>query len=101
MGLSSRSFAPFDACIRCLLLPLLDSWIRSLSLSLLFQAQEVISNSAAKTLRHFCRWQHLRSLEKKDAGSNVSYDASLLLTREDLCRQPQSCDTLGLAQLGQ
>lgn len=28
------------------------------------------------------------------------HDAAILITRKDLCREPRSCDTLGLAQLG-
>jgi hypothetical protein len=71
-----------------------------------FQGRDIISNSAAKTLRHFCRWQHLRFMDSQrrnhpNAKKMMSYDASILMTREDLCRLPQSCDTLGLAQLGQ
>ncbi|XP_071745117.1 A disintegrin and metalloproteinase with thrombospondin motifs 9 isoform X2 [Lepeophtheirus salmonis] len=51
--------------------------------------------SASKMLKTFCAWQ--ASLEQ-------NFDVALLLTRENICRYPQTassnCDTLGLAELG-
>ena len=59
----------------------------------------MIHASASKTLRHFCQWQHIHN----DANDSdpLHYDTAILLTREDLCRLPNTCDTLGLAQSGQ
>lgn len=65
----------------------------------LAQARDIIYNSASKTLRHFCRWQQTRN--QPHDGHPDHYDVAILLTREDLCRTPKTCDTLGLAQLGQ
>ncbi|KAI1303201.1 A disintegrin and metalloproteinase with thrombospondin motifs 20 [Halotydeus destructor] len=63
------------------------------------EGRDIIYNSAAKTLRHFCRWQQMHN-HPSDAHP-AHHDAAILLTREDLCRMPKTCDTLGLAQLGQ
>ena len=65
---------------------------------------EIIRNShfvhmtAARSLKHFCRWQHLHNPLSDDDPKH--YDVAILLTRENLCRVPSSCDTLGLAHLG-
>ncbi|CAG2100309.1 unnamed protein product [Medioppia subpectinata] len=63
------------------------------------ESRDVIHTSASKTLRHFCRWQHMHN-EANDSH-RYHYDTAILLTREDLCRMPNTCDTLGLAQSGQ
>lgn len=64
-----------------------------------FQSREVIYSSVTRTLRHFCRWQAEQSRGLADEDAQF-HDAAVLVTRKDLCREPQSCDTLGLAQLG-
>ncbi|TRY74484.1 hypothetical protein TCAL_01321, partial [Tigriopus californicus] len=56
--------------------------------------------SASEMLKIFCnKWQ--RSLNRY---SKIDYDVALLITRENLCRNTkstgQSCDTLGLAEMG-
>ena len=40
-------------------------------------------------------------MTERDVRRNLTYDASILLTREDMCHLPSSCHTLGLAHLGQ
>ena len=65
---------------------------------------EIIRNShfvhmtSVRSLKHFCRWQHLHNPLSDDDSKH--YDVAILLTRENLCRVPSSCDTLGLAHLG-
>ncbi|KAK2580485.1 hypothetical protein KPH14_006224 [Odynerus spinipes] len=55
--------------------------------------------AAQDMLKQFCRWQRLNN---PDEPSPEHHDVALLLTRENLCRDPdeQHCDTLGLAELG-
>ncbi|KAK0098756.1 hypothetical protein PV326_004035 [Microctonus aethiopoides] len=55
--------------------------------------------AAAEMLKSFCYWQKLNN---PDEPSPEHHDAALLLTRENLCHNPdeQRCDTLGLAELG-
>ncbi|XP_023287905.1 A disintegrin and metalloproteinase with thrombospondin motifs 9 isoform X2 [Orussus abietinus] len=55
--------------------------------------------SAADMLKKFCYWQKLNN---PDESSPEHHDAALLLTRENLCHNPEQkrCDTLGLAELG-
>ncbi|KAG0723457.1 A disintegrin and metalloproteinase with thrombospondin motifs 20 [Chionoecetes opilio] len=61
---------------------------------------EVPGRSAEEILKTFCKWQqhHL----KRAPLHPRRYDTALLLTRENICRNPwtKSCDTLGLAELG-
>lgn len=52
-----------------------------------------ISENAAGTLANFCQWQY------RIFGNN-GHDIALLLTRNNLCRSPGKCDTLGLAEVG-
>ncbi|XP_058791063.1 A disintegrin and metalloproteinase with thrombospondin motifs 9 [Phymastichus coffea] len=54
---------------------------------------------AAEMLRKFCHWQKLNNPSEL---SPEHHDAALLLTRENLCHNPDQrrCDTLGLAELG-
>uniref|UniRef100_T1DG09 Putative disintegrin and metalloproteinase with thrombospondin motifs n=1 Tax=Cupiennius salei TaxID=6928 RepID=T1DG09_CUPSA len=59
---------------------------------------EVIHHIAPITLRKFCRWQQRNN--KLDDRDPAHYDTAILITREDLCRYPGACDTLGLAQSG-
>ncbi|GFY61394.1 a disintegrin and metalloproteinase with thrombospondin motifs 20 [Trichonephila inaurata madagascariensis] len=60
--------------------------------------REIIHHIAPITLRKFCRWQHKHnSIDDRDPKH---YDTAILITREDLCRFPGACDTLGLAQSG-
>lgn len=54
--------------------------------------------SASDMLKTFCKWQ------SSFKGAKEAYDVALLVTRENICRNPsspsQNCDTLGLAELG-
>ncbi|XP_045114933.1 A disintegrin and metalloproteinase with thrombospondin motifs 9-like [Portunus trituberculatus] len=61
---------------------------------------EVPGRSAEEMLKTFCKWQQ-HSL-KRHSTHPRRYDTALLLTRENICRNPwtKSCDTLGLAELG-
>ncbi|KAJ9583135.1 hypothetical protein L9F63_022514, partial [Diploptera punctata] len=56
--------------------------------------------SAAEMLHKFCEWQS--SVNTFDDSSPHHHDTALLLTRENICRNPEKgkCDTLGLAELG-
>nr|XP_040220172.2 A disintegrin and metalloproteinase with thrombospondin motifs 9 isoform X3 [Anopheles coluzzii] len=49
--------------------------------------------SASDMLQDFCRFKQ---------STNIHHDVALLLTREQICRNPaeNNCDTLGLAELG-
>ncbi|KAG7202290.1 hypothetical protein KM043_018623 [Ampulex compressa] len=55
--------------------------------------------AAADMLKRFCYWQKRNN---PDEPSPEHHDAALLLTRENLCHNPDEmrCDTLGLAELG-
>lgn len=55
--------------------------------------------AAAEMLKRFCQWQKENN---PDEPSAEHHDAALLLTRENLCHNPDQkrCDTLGLAELG-
>ncbi|KAG5215662.1 hypothetical protein JEQ12_001238 [Ovis aries] len=57
---------------------------------------EVTSN-AALTLRNFCRWQ--RQHNPPSDRDEEHYDTAILFTRQDLCGV-QTCDTLGIADVG-
>ncbi|KAH7721927.1 A disintegrin and metalloproteinase with thrombospondin motifs 9-like protein [Aphelenchoides avenae] len=57
-----------------------------------------ISNRAQETLQQFCSWQ--QSLNDMNDESPQHYDVAILLTRHDICRATNKCDTLGLAELG-
>ncbi|XP_041442325.1 A disintegrin and metalloproteinase with thrombospondin motifs 20 [Xenopus laevis] len=58
----------------------------------------VISFNAATTLHNFCLWQRTQNIP--DDSHPAHYDTAVLLTREDICRASEKCDTLGLAELG-
>uniref|UniRef100_A0A673I6B9 A disintegrin and metalloproteinase with thrombospondin motifs 20-like n=1 Tax=Sinocyclocheilus rhinocerous TaxID=307959 RepID=A0A673I6B9_9TELE len=53
---------------------------------------------AAATLQNFCSWQ--QSHNALDDSHSGHHDTALLITREDICRAKDKCDTLGLAELG-
>uniref|UniRef100_A0A8C0KDD9 ADAM metallopeptidase with thrombospondin type 1 motif 9 n=1 Tax=Canis lupus dingo TaxID=286419 RepID=A0A8C0KDD9_CANLU len=54
-----------------------------------------ISFNAQTTLRNFCQWQH-----SKNYPGGIQHDTAVLVTRQDICRAHDKCDTLGLAELG-
>nr|XP_033796040.1 A disintegrin and metalloproteinase with thrombospondin motifs 1 [Geotrypetes seraphini] len=56
-----------------------------------------VSSNAALTLRNFCNWQKQHNpLSDRHAEH---YDTAILFTRQDLCGA-QTCDTLGMADVG-
>ncbi|TRY56279.1 hypothetical protein DNTS_028393, partial [Danionella cerebrum] len=57
-----------------------------------------ISLFAAATLQNFCVWQQSQNVQ--DDSDPTHHDTALLITREDICRAKDKCDTLGLAELG-
>ncbi|XP_041966432.1 A disintegrin and metalloproteinase with thrombospondin motifs 20-like [Alosa sapidissima] len=57
-----------------------------------------ISFNAANTLHNFCVWQQGQNVPDDNHPSH--HDTALLITREDICRAKDKCDTLGLAELG-
>uniref|UniRef100_A0A7E4W1Q7 Peptidase M12B domain-containing protein n=1 Tax=Panagrellus redivivus TaxID=6233 RepID=A0A7E4W1Q7_PANRE len=62
------------------------------------RAGPMISNRAQETLQQFCAWQQNYNDPNDDALSH--HDVAILLTRHDICRATNKCDTLGLAELG-
>jgi len=54
-----------------------------------------ISFNAQTTLKNFCQWQHSRN-----SPGGIQHDTAVLVTRQDICRAHDKCDTLGLAELG-
>ncbi|XP_039770670.1 A disintegrin and metalloproteinase with thrombospondin motifs 20 [Ornithorhynchus anatinus] len=69
-------------------------------LIVIYNEQEgpVISFNAATTLRNFCLWQQTQNT--LDDSHPSHHDTAVLITREDICRAREKCDTLGLAELG-
>uniref|UniRef100_H3B3P8 ADAM metallopeptidase with thrombospondin type 1 motif 20 n=1 Tax=Latimeria chalumnae TaxID=7897 RepID=H3B3P8_LATCH len=57
-----------------------------------------ISFNAATTLHNFCVWQQTQNV--LDDAHPSHHDTAILITREDICRARNKCDTLGLAELG-
>jgi hypothetical protein len=57
-----------------------------------------ISNRAQETLQQFCAWQQTHNDLNDDSVNH--HDVAILLTRHDICRATNKCDTLGLAELG-
>nr|XP_033815546.1 A disintegrin and metalloproteinase with thrombospondin motifs 20 isoform X1 [Geotrypetes seraphini] len=57
-----------------------------------------ISFNAAATLQNFCVWQQMQNI--LDDTHPFHHDTAVLITREDICRVQDKCDTLGLAELG-
>uniref|UniRef100_A0A8D0GRT1 ADAM metallopeptidase with thrombospondin type 1 motif 20 n=1 Tax=Sphenodon punctatus TaxID=8508 RepID=A0A8D0GRT1_SPHPU len=62
------------------------------------QEGPAISFNAATTLRNFCLWQQTQNV--LDDAHPSHHDTAVLITREDICRAREKCDTLGLAELG-
>uniref|UniRef100_A0A1I7YLD8 Peptidase M12B domain-containing protein n=1 Tax=Steinernema glaseri TaxID=37863 RepID=A0A1I7YLD8_9BILA len=62
------------------------------------RAGPMISNRAQETLQNFCQWQQNYNDRNDDAPNH--HDVAILLTRHDICRAKDKCDTLGLAELG-
>ncbi|KAB5536845.1 hypothetical protein PHYPO_G00112000 [Pangasianodon hypophthalmus] len=58
----------------------------------------VISFNAQATLKNFCVWQLAQN--NLDDEHHDHYDTAILITRQDICRAKDKCDTLGLAELG-
>uniref|UniRef100_A0A8B9M1H9 ADAM metallopeptidase with thrombospondin type 1 motif 9 n=1 Tax=Accipiter nisus TaxID=211598 RepID=A0A8B9M1H9_9AVES len=56
-----------------------------------------ISYNAQTTLKNFCQWQQSQNHPE---GSHLQHDTAVLVTRQDICRAHDKCDTLGLAELG-
>ncbi|XP_023648462.1 A disintegrin and metalloproteinase with thrombospondin motifs 8-like isoform X2 [Paramormyrops kingsleyae] len=56
-----------------------------------------VSSNGGVTLRSFCAWQQLFNPPSQRHPEH--YDTALLFTREDICGH-QSCDTLGVADVG-
>uniref|UniRef100_A0A286Y3S4 ADAM metallopeptidase with thrombospondin type 1 motif 9 n=1 Tax=Cavia porcellus TaxID=10141 RepID=A0A286Y3S4_CAVPO len=70
------------------------------------QEGPLISYNAQTTLKNFCQWQH-----SKNYPGGIRHDTAVLITRQDICRAHDKCDTLvnpccsyphliGLAELG-
>uniref|UniRef100_A0AAQ4QA41 ADAM metallopeptidase with thrombospondin type 1 motif, 9 n=1 Tax=Gasterosteus aculeatus aculeatus TaxID=481459 RepID=A0AAQ4QA41_GASAC len=57
-----------------------------------------ISFNAQITLKNFCIWQQSQNI--LDDNHQSHHDTAILITREDICRARDKCDTLGLAELG-
>lgn len=57
-----------------------------------------ISFNAQTTLKNFCIWQQSQNV--LDDSHHSHHDTAILITRQDICRARDKCDTLGLAELG-
>uniref|UniRef100_A0A8C1Z6Z7 ADAM metallopeptidase with thrombospondin type 1 motif, 9 n=1 Tax=Cyprinus carpio TaxID=7962 RepID=A0A8C1Z6Z7_CYPCA len=57
-----------------------------------------ISFNAQASLKNFCIWQ--QSQNHPDDNHHSHHDTAILITRQDICRARDKCDTLGLAELG-
>uniref|UniRef100_A0A7M4FG01 ADAM metallopeptidase with thrombospondin type 1 motif 9 n=1 Tax=Crocodylus porosus TaxID=8502 RepID=A0A7M4FG01_CROPO len=57
-----------------------------------------ISYNAQTTLKNFCQWQ--QSQNHPEESHLPKHDTAVLVTRQDICRAHDKCDTLGLAELG-
>ncbi|KAL0978547.1 hypothetical protein UPYG_G00171970 [Umbra pygmaea] len=57
-----------------------------------------ISFNAQTTLKNFCIWQQKQN--HPDENHHSHHDTAILITRQDICRARDKCDTLGLAELG-
>ncbi|CAL8321124.1 unnamed protein product, partial [Gadus morhua 'NCC'] len=62
------------------------------------QEGPTVNFNAAQTLHNFCVWQQAQNVPDDSHPSH--HDTALLITREDICRAKDKCDTLGLAELG-
>ncbi|KAM4702878.1 A disintegrin and metalloproteinase with thrombospondin motifs 8 [Rhinophrynus dorsalis] len=56
-----------------------------------------ISDNGGLTLRNFCNWQ--QKFNSPNDRASDHYDTAILLTRQDFCGH-ESCDTLGVADIG-
>ncbi|XP_073473189.1 A disintegrin and metalloproteinase with thrombospondin motifs 1 [Aquarana catesbeiana] len=56
-----------------------------------------VTTNAAMTLRNFCSWQKQHNPPSDRHAEH--YDTAILFTRQDLCGA-QTCDTLGMADVG-
>nr|XP_009678768.1 PREDICTED: A disintegrin and metalloproteinase with thrombospondin motifs 8 [Struthio camelus australis] len=56
-----------------------------------------VSDNGGLTLRNFCNWQ--QKFNPPSDRHPEHYDTAILLTRQDFCGH-QSCDTLGVADIG-
>ncbi|KAK4814919.1 hypothetical protein QYF61_003243 [Mycteria americana] len=66
-------------------------------LTVAFVDGPAISYNAQTTLKNFCQWQQSQNHPE---GSHLQHDTAVLVTRQDICRAHDKCDTLGLAELG-
>ncbi|PAV76138.1 hypothetical protein WR25_23439 isoform B [Diploscapter pachys] len=57
-----------------------------------------VKPNAQEALKDFCRWQQLYNDFNDESPHH--HDVAILLTRVDICRARDKCDTLGLAELG-
>ncbi|XP_011434412.3 A disintegrin and metalloproteinase with thrombospondin motifs 9 isoform X1 [Magallana gigas] len=57
-----------------------------------------VTSNSAESLKDFCTWQYVTN--PTDDNDPDHYDTAVLLTRHDICRARNKCDTLGLAELG-
>ncbi|XP_053576979.1 A disintegrin and metalloproteinase with thrombospondin motifs 9 [Bombina bombina] len=57
-----------------------------------------ISFNAQTTLKNFCIWQQVQN--HPDDSHHSHHDTAVLITRQDICRAHEKCDTLGLAEVG-
>uniref|UniRef100_A0A8D2Q561 ADAM metallopeptidase with thrombospondin type 1 motif 9 n=1 Tax=Varanus komodoensis TaxID=61221 RepID=A0A8D2Q561_VARKO len=57
-----------------------------------------ISYNAQTTLKNFCQWQKTQNHPNEEHPDK--HDTAVLVTRYDICRAHDKCDTLGLAELG-
>jgi hypothetical protein len=63
----------------------------------------VVDWEAEKVLNEFCSWQNeyrKTYLLNKDKNS-YKVDAAILLTKKDICKSEEMCQTLGMARLNQ
>ncbi|XP_041036572.1 A disintegrin and metalloproteinase with thrombospondin motifs 5-like [Carcharodon carcharias] len=56
-----------------------------------------VLQEAQRTLHNFCHWQ--QQMRARPEWSTVTYDAAVLLTRQNLCLE-NYCESLGLAHIG-
>ncbi|OCT72275.1 A disintegrin and metalloproteinase with thrombospondin motifs 8 isoform X1 [Xenopus laevis] len=56
-----------------------------------------VSDNGGLTLRNFCKWQ--QNFNPSSDRNPEHYDTAILLTRQDICGH-ESCDTLGVADIG-
>ncbi|MEE6517013.1 hypothetical protein FKM82_026887 [Ascaphus truei] len=61
------------------------------------EAGPEVSDNGGLTLRNFCNWQ--QSFNPPSDRNSEHYDTAILLTRQDFCGH-ESCDTLGVADIG-